>query len=657
MISVYRKISGNETVVYSISDRNAVDKTSIMSAYEVQVSVVVDTVLDIQEGDYIKMGSVNYTLNRDAEYTIESDVKYVYDLVFEHPSYTLLNKLLANRISGLTTFTLTGKLSDFVQLIVWNINKSVDNPTGVDNGWSIGYIENSDYKNITFTDINCYDALKLLSEEYGMEFYFVNDGKRINFVERIESVTDYVFEQGAGKGLYKISQQPVDREDTVTRLYVRGGNQNVPNEYADEEGYLKLPENYLEDFSESAKVVEKKKKFEEEFPHFEGAVATVSGEFNKVLTCPQINFDLAAIAVGNNARINFLSGDLMGKDFEFSWDNAKKQITLIEKQDDTALVDAEGNKPTVPNSTKKAKVGDTFNFTGVLMPASYVSASITRLREKGEKYLSFYSKKRVKFTLDIDHRYLRNKPALKVGDVVVISIPQKGFYQAIRITQIERNLRTGAISATVSNYLEDRWDKYSEYQANLVKNHIISLQENIEIVNGVMFRDRGPWSADTAELKPYLNTAKIIDDAWNLGCRWRCMNSKTLQEPRWTSEDWMMIEGRSDVRMEFYGPGQLKSNFRNVEILPVVWIGNTNVSDDIVDEQWKWTRDTGDVDSDFVWNSAHLKNGRVLILSDKSDMGPNWSRSNPAKFTCTAIYPASAINEISHTIGFKQGDI
>ncbi|SFL00198.1 hypothetical protein SAMN05216357_11097 [Porphyromonadaceae bacterium KH3CP3RA] len=650
MIKVYRKISGVETELCSISERNATYKTAIMGTHEVRVPVITDSVLPVEEGDYIKLGSVNYTLNRDAEYTIESDVKYSYELVFEHPSYTLLNKLLANRITGLTTFTLTGKLVDFVQLIVWCVNESVDNPTGVDVGWSIGYIEDSGYKNITFQDINCYDALKLLAQEYGMEFYFVNDGKRINFVERIENTTEYVFEQGSGKGLYRIGQQPVDKEDTVTRLYVRGGNQNIPPEYADEEGYLKLPENYLEDFSEHSKVVEKKKKFEEEFPHFEGSAATVSGDNNKILTCPQIDFDLSAIAVGENARINFLTGDLQGNSFEFAWNNSSKQITLIEKTDDTALPDADGEKPAIPNSTKKAKVGDEFNFTGVLMPESYVTASIDRLRVKGAKYLSFYSKKRIKFTLAIDHRYLRNKPDLNAGDVVVISIPQKAFYQAIRITELEKNLHTGAITAIVSNYLEDNWEKYSEYQANLVKNYIISLQENIEIIDGVMYRDRGPWSADTAELKPYLNTSKIVDDAWNLGCRWRCLNNRTLEEPKWTSLDWQMIEGRSDARMEFDSSAGYAFVRGSVEtdITPIVFIGNTNVSADIVEEQWNWTRESGDPVSDAIWNAQH-SGQRVLPLSNE-DMGTQWSKTNPVRFTCTATYPASVINQISSYI-------
>lgn len=487
MISVYRKISGVETEICTLSAKQSEHKTAIRGLNEIQISITVDVMLPILEGDYIKLNGVNYTINRDVEYTIESDVKYSYDFVFEHPFYILLNKLYCNRITGHTSFTLTGKLRDFVELLVWCVNISPENPDGVDTGWTVGEIFNTEYKTLTFQDMYCNEVLNKLSDEFQVEYFFNN--KQVNFVERIERLTDHVFEQGSGKGLYKLTQQNVDKEDTVTRLYVRGGNQNVPNEYADEEGYLKLPENYLENFSEHSKVVEKKKKFEEEFPKFIGSVATVSGENNKILTCPAIDFDVSAIAVGDNARINFLSGDLMGVSFKFEWQNTNKQITLIEQEDETALPSADRSRPTIPNSSKKAKIGDTFNFTGVLMPESYVTASITRLREKGNKYLSLFSKKRVKFTLDIDYRYMRNKPTLKVGDLVVISIPEKNFYQVIRITELERNLHTDAISATVSNYLEENWEKYFENKVNDVRNEILAKQANVRNTLETIFKD------------------------------------------------------------------------------------------------------------------------------------------------------------------------
>ncbi|NLO71962.1 MAG: hypothetical protein GX102_13665 [Porphyromonadaceae bacterium] len=470
MILIYREINGVETGVCLVSDKGAMHKTAIMGIDEFQISVVVDDVLDVKEGDYIKHNGVNYTLNRDAEFTKVSDVQYNYELIFEHPIYTLLDKLFVHRVSGLSNFILTGKLLDFVELLVWCVNKTTDNPLGVDTGWTVGSVVDTEFRNIVFADLSCREVLNLLANEFNAEYYVNN--KQINFADRIENTTGFTFEQGAGKGLYSITQRNVDKGDTVTRIYPRGGNKNVPNEYADGEGHLILPEKYLENFSEHSKVVEKKVTFEEEFPHFLGKVATVSGVDNVVLTCPQIDFDVEAVAVGDNARINFLTGDLMGVSFKFQWDYSLKKITLIKQDDEFALPDENGVKPQIPNASKKAKVNDSFNFTGLFMPESYVTASQARLRAKAQNYLEFYSRKRVKFDLSVDHRFMRDKQELKVGDLVTINIPQKNLSKLIRITTLDKNLYSGAISCTVSNYLDEKWEKKIENQISSLASSI-----------------------------------------------------------------------------------------------------------------------------------------------------------------------------------------
>lgn len=469
MITIYRDINGIQAEVEKISDKNAVPKTAIMGIDEVQISVVVDEVLGIAEGDYILYNGVRYTLNRDAEYTVNSYVQFTYDLIFEHPQYRLIDKLLSSSVTGSTSFTMTGKLSDFVHMLVSCVNITT-NPKGVDDGWTVGDVIESEYKTLKIEDLNCREALRLFAKEFDCEYYFSGDGKVVNFPERVERVTSHVFEYGRGFGLYKITQRNVDKEDTVTRVYVRGGNKNVPPAFADEEGYLKLPERYLEDFSESSKVVERQLKLEEIFPRFIGSVATVSGENNRVITCPAIDFDIQAVAVGTNARINFLTGDLMDKSFEFEWNNTLKQVTLIDQEDELALPDAEGARPLIPSVLKKAKVGDEFNFTGLNMPQSYITDALDRLRTKGSTWLNYYSKKRIKFDIEIDYRWMRDKDPLAVGDLVVVSIPQNGIVKAIRITQLEVKLGSGELVATVSNYLDDSWEKYrSEKEDELIR--------------------------------------------------------------------------------------------------------------------------------------------------------------------------------------------
>ncbi|WP_332457532.1 hypothetical protein [Petrimonas sp.] len=183
------------------------------------------------------------------------------------------------------------------------------------------------------------------------------------------------------------------------------------------------------------------------------------------------------------------------------------------------------------------------------------------------------------------------------------------------------------------------------YAAGLVVQDIIRVD-----YQGVSIReiyDRGPWQSGVTY---YNNDINGTDDVWHLGCRWRCFSAFTTEEPSWTSAAWTMIEGRSDARMEFDSSNGFAFFAGNVDtvITPVVFIGNTNVSADIVEEQWSWIRESGDPAADNIWN-IQRGSGRLLQLTTV-DMGALWSKTNPVRFTCTATYPASSINNITSYI-------
>ncbi len=183
------------------------------------------------------------------------------------------------------------------------------------------------------------------------------------------------------------------------------------------------------------------------------------------------------------------------------------------------------------------------------------------------------------------------------------------------------------------------------YMMGLVVQDIIRVDYQGKTVRTV--NDRGPWEAGTIY---YNNDTQGTDDVWHLGCRWRCFSSSTTEEPSWTSAAWTMIEGRSDARMEFdssHGYAFVRG-FVHSDITPIVLIGNTNVSADIVEEQWRWERLSGDNAADLIWNIENT--GKRVLQLRNEDMGTMWSRENPVRFTCTATYPASSINNITNYI-------
>ena len=463
ILEVYRVVSGIDTKVASIASDDAILANGIMNKNEVSVTVVTDTIPDIQEGDFIRVGGIKYKINRASEFADKSSVNHTTTYLFEAPEYTLIDKILTNKITQSTRVTLTGKLRDWLELLIWNVNKTDDNPLGVDTGWQLGNIPDTEYMTLSFDGIDCRSLLSELASAYGYEYY-VHD-HTINYVSRIENERNLTFTQGQGGGLYEVEQSNVDSGDVTTRVYPVGGTKNMAPGEGDEEGRLMLPEKYLENFSETNRAVEKKIVFDDIHPSFTGFVENPTGENYREFICRDIDFNIDELAIGDDARINFLIGDLMGKSFEFKWDNSNKKITLIYQEDELAPIDPETqSRPLIPSAAKHLRGGEEFNFTGIRLGESYKQAAISKLREKATDWLAFNSQKRVKFTLDVDYRYMRKKGGLECGDLITVSIPSRNISRIIRIVSTEKNLKTGKLSCVVSNYLTEKWEDKIEGQ-------------------------------------------------------------------------------------------------------------------------------------------------------------------------------------------------
>jgi len=467
LIDIYRLVDDVETLIYSVSNEDSTSYESIMDKDKATVNIVTEEPIYLQEGDYIYQDSVKYKINRDPEDKQKSDKEHSYTINFEAPIYTLIDKFYCSKINGDTTVTLTGKLRDFLELLLWNINKD-NNPLGVDTGWTIGLCPDTDYMNITFTAVKCRDVLDTIASKFGLEYYVNN--KTVNYISHIENETGLIFTQGKGGGLYEVERKNVDDGDLVTRLYAKGGTDNIIPGEGDSEGRLVLPEKYIENFSESTRGVDAIVEFDNIHPTFQGAVGVVSGDYSREFICAEIDFDIAELAIDEDARVNFLTGDLMGKSFEFKWDNTAKKITLIYQEDTLAAIDPNtGTRPNIPSASKCLRGGELFNLTGLKMSGTYKTNAIVKLRQKATEWLAYYCRKRVKFELNVDYRYLReNSITLHCGDLITINVPLHNISKLIRITSIEKNLYTGKLTCIVSNYLDEKWkDKIETEVANI----------------------------------------------------------------------------------------------------------------------------------------------------------------------------------------------
>ncbi|ALJ57305.1 hypothetical protein BcellWH2_00028 [Bacteroides cellulosilyticus] len=159
--------------------------------------------------------------------------------------------------------------------------------------------------------------------------------------------------------------------------------------------------------------------------------------------------------------------------------------------------------------------------------------------------------------------------------------------------------------------------------------------------------NRGPWSSEDAVNNPYQSTDTVYDAVYHVGCKWMCLSTGTLQEPKWNATDWAQIEGNSELTLEFSSSNGYNffAGKVNAEFTPIVYWGYNDISADVLPGDWSWTRDSGQVTEDNAWSVAHANNGRVLHLTNE-DMPSNWGATRKVKFTCTA-YVRDGIESIN----------
>lgn len=159
--------------------------------------------------------------------------------------------------------------------------------------------------------------------------------------------------------------------------------------------------------------------------------------------------------------------------------------------------------------------------------------------------------------------------------------------------------------------------------------------------------NRGPWSSEDAVNNPYQSTDTVYDAVYHVGCKWMCLVTGTLQEPKWNATDWAQIEGNSELSLTFSSNNGYNffAGKVNAEFTPIVYWGYNDISADVLPGDWSWTRDSGQVTEDNAWSVAHANNGRVLHLTNE-DMPSNWGTTRKVKFTCTA-YVRDGIESIN----------
>ena len=195
--------------------------------------------------------------------------------------------------------------------------------------------------------------------------------------------------------------------------------------------------------------------------------------------------------------------------------------------------------------------------------------------------------------------------------------------------------------ALIPNNLPQLQNRPSIYLENVLMRNMIQLDRHGTIIKTI--RDRGLWSALAAQQDPYLCDSEYQDECYHKSCKYRCLVEGTLQEPRYDSTDWLLVAGDTTLKLEIESSAGVVfvQGILDTILVATLFRGVNDISDEILDADWTWTRETSDVASDRIWDADHASCTRELHLTNEDLPAP----LTHGRFVCTAYVRDGVTND------------
>lgn len=474
-----------------------------------------------KQTDLVDCDFLDYVLNNDMYYTGMGSFSFwgdVYDLARR------IQACLDQEFTGSNKWTILMPCTGF------------DTPQPVASIARTARSLNSETKQISPSDENCWNALTRANSDFGFFFYLDTSRQEIFIgVPYPEFKVDgqlIAFEYGKGKGAYEI-QRDVEAGTIVTRLRVRGSNRNIPRDYLRSEAYPRFTQNLqLPVFRETVAQARPTdylladqslidyfgirpgtKTFDDIFPSIEGmvdanghaidtihAIEALDDTINPDGSLVQsyfyvylydMGFDLNDFLTAEDATLSMKTGYCV-TDFKIV---EAKALTATDPYYSEGCrwkyrlekdVTSSANY-VLPSGNVKPKLGDKFVLLYILMPESYILQTEERLEGAAQKYLDENSKSKISYTISLDEIYFANRPvvadALKEGVSLIIkdnelgdTIAEDGSRYTLKSVQ---NLTiTYRKEQSIPSYQMTMADQVKANPINRIENEVSDVKEN-----------------------------------------------------------------------------------------------------------------------------------------------------------------------------------
>lgn len=432
-----------------------------------------DVKINFDVFDYIDYRGERFELELLPTVKKISKHQYSYDLNFVSLKYELERCMMRNIVpsdNGIVYPTpLVVEFTGTVKYLAERIQACLDAMYGK-GVWSITLADgvDSEEKNISMSNQNCWSALSLVNTEYKLN-YFVK-GRSVT-IGGAEPVVNNVFEYGKGKGLYEIERISDADTGIVTKLRAYGGTRNLDYSYPKKPEWTDsiLPANYalsplrlmlpsfktdgVTDFVLASNeaiakygIREGVITYDDIYPSITGmknsagqaideikSVDAITSETQPTFTVQlyDLGFDLNESLTTDEAQLSMKSGALQGYAFT---------ITKIVRASDgsytltlgrNTLEEADTDNFTVPNKDWNMKAGDKFVLLNILMPQEYIRAAENRLLERAKEYIAKYSSTNYSYNIGVDEIFMARNAnfynEIMEGKRLTVNDPEMGI--------------------------------------------------------------------------------------------------------------------------------------------------------------------------------------------------------------------------------------
>lgn len=445
--------------------------SSLMGEDYAEIIIKVPEYTEVPVGSTISIEGKTYTLMQPQHVTKHSDRNYEITLRFEG-TRAALRKYMFRDLYGSLKFSNTVKLSEHMDLITYNLNQR-------EGGWSYSINEEDAERTITVSHNTIADTLEQIREAYKTEWDINSKHIAIGKIEHFKD-NPLPLSYGKGNGFKSgVKRENNTSEQQIDVLFVQGGERNIdPSTYGSR--FLKMPPEITFPYEGSnyqtgalghsiflqgkntPGAVEGSLDLSEIYPKREGTVTTVTSvnpsknffDFTDSGIPSDLDFNNYLIA-GEKPLIVFQSGELAGKEFEFSqYVHATRTFKVVPQQ-----IDGETMPALIESGAFRIQPGDRYIVTNISMPAAYLRNDADKTGASWEmalqaaKFLSERSKPRFSFIGDLDNIWAAQiiehqgsdiprwdviKPKIKVGSHVLFSDPSiESQGVVIRITGVK----------------------------------------------------------------------------------------------------------------------------------------------------------------------------------------------------------------------------